>query len=99
MQLQQTAPHPPTTAARCPCPQCGCKCTQCCFQGNASNCTAVSMGTCPYECLEKSKTECGVRYSTARQSFFCAIPNPSSWPAVLQVCAAAVAATHACVQV
>jgi len=43
------------------------------------------MGTCPYQCLETSKTECGIQYSTARQSYFCAIPRPSSWPAVLQV--------------
>ncbi|GBF94154.1 ABC transporter A family [Raphidocelis subcapitata] len=67
---------------------CGCKCTQCCYQGNPNNCTAITSGTCPYVCLEKSTTECGIRYSTARQAYFCAIPHPSSWPAVLQVPAA-----------
>ena len=68
---------------------CGCRCTRCCFEGDANNCTAVSFGTCAYECLETSKTECGIQYSSARQAFFCAVPRPSTWPAVMQVPAAA----------
>ncbi|KIZ07740.1 hypothetical protein MNEG_0209 [Monoraphidium neglectum] len=64
---------------------CGCRCTKCCFEGNKNNCTAVTTGSCPYQCLENSKTECGYQYSTAKQAFFCNIPHPSSWPAVLQV--------------
>lgn len=74
-------PTPPCTASL----QCGCKCTKCCYASDPTNCTSISMGTCPYDCLERSKTECGIQYSNARQSFFCAIPHPSSWPAVLQV--------------
>jgi hypothetical protein len=72
-------PAPPLRA------QCGCRCTRCCFEGNPNNCTVVSVGTCPYECLETSKDECGIQFSNARQSYFCAIPRPSSWPAMLQV--------------
>ncbi|GBF88379.1 ABC transporter A family member protein [Raphidocelis subcapitata] len=64
---------------------CGCKCTRCCFDGDPGNCTAVSMGTCPYACLEVDASRCGIQYSNARQSFFCAIGHPSSWPAVMQV--------------
>lgn len=66
-------------------PQCGCKCTQCCFEGNANNCTVTEFGTCPYTCLKKDPTQCGIEYSSVQQSFFCQIAHPSSWPALLQV--------------
>jgi hypothetical protein len=40
---------------------------------------------CPYDCLEKDKSTCGIQYSTPRQSYFCSIPHSSVWPAVAQI--------------
>lgn len=65
--------------------QCGCQCTRCCYQGNPANCTSVRSGTCPYDCLARNRTNCGVQFSTPRQSIFCAIPHTSAWPPILQV--------------
>jgi hypothetical protein len=79
-----TAEHAPFPF-RPPPSQCGCQCTKCCYQGNTNNCTAISSGTCPYDCLARNKTNCGVQFSTPRQSIFCAIPHTSAWPAILQV--------------
>lgn len=72
-------PPPPTHT------QCGCQCTKCCYQGDTNNCTSISRGTCPYDCLARNKTNCGVQFSTPRQSIFCAIPHTSAWPPILQV--------------
>jgi hypothetical protein len=68
-----------------PPPQCGCQCTKCCYKGDINNCTALATGTCPYDCLGRNKTNCGVQFSSPRQSIFCAIPHTSAWPAILQV--------------
>lgn len=81
-------PALPATAALflcCFASQCGCQCSKCCYQGNPNNCTSWATGTCPYECLAHNKTNCGVQFSTPRQSIFCAIPHTSAWPAILQV--------------
>jgi hypothetical protein len=52
--------------------------------GPITNCTAVQFGTCQGTCLEKSKTKCGIEFSSARQSYFCSIKHTSAWPALLQ---------------
>jgi hypothetical protein len=65
--------------------QCGCQCTRCCFNGDPSNCTSITQGTCPYECLQHNKSHCGVAFSTPSQYPFCDLDHTSSWPAILQV--------------
>jgi hypothetical protein len=80
------------------CPlQCGCQCTQCCFNGDANNCTRMEMTPCPYECKAYNRSACGIQFSKPRQAPFCAIPHTSSWPAILQVGPAAAAAAAAAV--
>jgi hypothetical protein len=65
--------------------QCGCQCTQCCFNGDLNNCTRMEMAPCPYECKAVNRSACGIQFSKPRQAPFCAIPHTSSWPAILQV--------------
>jgi len=65
--------------------ECGCACTRCCVDGDPARCQPQPTGVCPHTCLATDKTRCGVQFSTARQSPFCAIPHPTAWPAVLQV--------------
>lgn len=71
--------------------QCGCFCLSCCtsdINGDATtNCTAPADGYCTYPdiCTQTDPTRCGLSYSNADQSNFCAIPNPSIWPAIFQV--------------
>eukprot|EP00882_Tetradesmus_deserticola_P013381 GHRQ01014206.1.p1 GENE.GHRQ01014206.1~~GHRQ01014206.1.p1 ORF type:complete len:323 (+),score=58.27 GHRQ01014206.1:307-1275(+) len=64
--------------------QCGCQCTRCCFEGDPSNCTSIAQGTCPYECLQRNKSHCGVAFSTPTQYPFCDLDHTSSWPPILQ---------------
>lgn len=45
--------------------------------------------TCPYTCLERNSSNCGVQYSAGTQLAFCDIPHPSTFPAIVQVCAGA----------
>jgi ABC-type multidrug transport system ATPase subunit len=68
--------------------RCGCFCLNCCTTiDGIENCRAPIDGFCfdPSECKEEDKNTCGLVYSNADQSNFCAIPNPSIWPALYQV--------------
>lgn len=57
----------------------------CCFNGDQSNCTSLSSGICPYTCLERNISACGVEFSTGKQAAFCEILHTPSWPPILQV--------------
>ncbi len=52
-------------------------------------CAPVASGPCPgdlgYTCLKTDKNTCGIQFSLPQQAQWCAVPQPSSWPAVLQV--------------
>lgn len=65
--------------------QCGCQCLSCCKNGT---CEKLTQGYCDtdagYTCDSKNSSACGIAYSSPQQSAFCAIPNPSTWPPVLQ---------------
>lgn len=53
-----------------------------------NTCSPVNSGACPeddWKCFEKDKSKCGLQFSSAIQSAFCPIPDPSVWPTVMQV--------------
>eukprot|EP00197_Chlamydomonas_leiostraca_P015638 CAMPEP_0202869032 /NCGR_PEP_ID=MMETSP1391-20130828/11649_1 /ASSEMBLY_ACC=CAM_ASM_000867 /TAXON_ID=1034604 /ORGANISM="Chlamydomonas leiostraca, Strain SAG 11-49" /LENGTH=840 /DNA_ID=CAMNT_0049549279 /DNA_START=91 /DNA_END=2610 /DNA_ORIENTATION=+ len=54
-----------------------------------TTCSAINSGACPvddgWKCKSKDKSQCGIQYSSTQQSAFCPVPNPSVWPAVMQV--------------
>ena len=45
---------------------------------------AVSPGSYD-DCNQYDDTMCGFEYSNSGQAAFCAVPQPSSWPALMQV--------------
>jgi hypothetical protein len=67
------------------CLQCGCQCTKCCYGGRKDNCTSLANSTCPYTCLERNNSNCGLQFSVGTQVAFCDMQHPSAWPAVIQV--------------
>lgn len=70
--------------------ECGCQCSQCCYGGDASNCTKLMSGYCNsdngFSCLSTNSSNCGPQFSTGMQAGFCSIPSPSNWPAIINVC-------------
>ncbi|KAG1659570.1 hypothetical protein FOA52_011926 [Chlamydomonas sp. UWO 241] len=66
--------------------ECGCQCIQCCYNSNPNNCTVLDSGFCNsddgYSCLEFNTSNCALSYSSPTNAAFCAIPNPSNWPAL-----------------
>ncbi|PNH11475.1 ABC transporter A family member 12 [Tetrabaena socialis] len=67
--------------------ECGCKCMQCCRNGQ--NCRELQQGFCDtdqgYECKRFDKDKCGLAYSSSVQASWCEVKDPSSWPPVVQV--------------
>lgn len=71
--------------------KCGCLCTECCSSasgvevcrpaGADSRCTPAET------CKTYDTTRCGLQYSDSQQANWCAIPSPSSWPALMQAAA------------
>jgi hypothetical protein len=54
-----------------------------------ATCGPIASGACPeefgYTCRKKDDSKCGIQFSSPSQAQWCAVPVPSSWPAVLQV--------------
>ena len=69
--------------------ECGCQCSQCCYGGDASNCTKLLSGYCNtdngFSCLSTNSSACGPQFSSGQQAAFCSIPSPSNWPAIINV--------------
>ncbi|KAG2425810.1 hypothetical protein HXX76_013435 [Chlamydomonas incerta] len=65
--------------------ECGCQCLSCCKNGT---CEKLTQGFCDtdagYTCTSTNSSACGIAYSSPQQSAWCSIPNPSTWPPVLQ---------------
>jgi hypothetical protein len=68
--------------------QCGCQCTQCCFDVDPSNCTVQTDSPCAHTCLQRNASNCGLQFSVGAQAAACSIAHPSTWPPILQVCGA-----------
>lgn len=73
--------------------KCGCLCTECCSSASGVEvCRAAGADTrcAPDEtCKTYDTTRCGLEYSDSMQANWCAIPSPSSWPALMQSAAPA----------
>jgi len=71
--------------------RCGCECLRCCDEGNPEVCRDATPeapcfpGTYSGDCKTYDKDNCGVQYSDQTNTGYCAIPDPSIWPALLQV--------------
>lgn len=46
---------------------------------------AVTVGSYD-DCTQYDTTQCGFQYSDSGQAAFCPVLQPSSWPALMQVC-------------
>lgn len=51
-------------------------------------CFPAGSGACPtdngYSCLKTDSNTCGIQWSTPQQASYCAVPQPSSWPPLIQ---------------
>lgn len=69
--------------------KCGCLCLRCCtdVDGEKTCRDATPDNPCVgYDsCETYDENQCGFQYSNARQASFCAVEEPSIWPAVAQV--------------
>ena len=69
--------------------RCGCLCLRCCtdIDGEKTCRDATPDNPCVgYDsCETYDEKQCGFQYSNARQASFCAVEEPSIWPAVAQV--------------
>lgn len=85
-QCNNTTPFSPS-----PNPQCGCYCYSCCSTNLTTNVYSCrdNSGENPCEswedCQSYDDSRCGIGYSSAYQAIYCAIPDPSTWPALLQI--------------
>lgn len=75
-----------------PANRCGCLCLSCCtdtIDGTKECHDATDANPClpgSYaDCTAYDTTRCGFEYSDSGQAAYCAVPQPSSWPALMQV--------------
>lgn len=70
--------------------QCGCYCLRCCSTNGSRQYTCrnnTEGAACRFyeDCEEYDESRCGLGYSTAAQAMYCPVPQPSTWPALMQI--------------
>ncbi|RMZ55176.1 hypothetical protein APUTEX25_005454, partial [Auxenochlorella protothecoides] len=70
--------------------KCGCYCLRCCSTNGSRQYTCrnnTEGAACRFyeDCEEYDESRCGLGYSTAAQAMYCPVPQPSTWPALMQI--------------